>query len=64
MADKLLLTVNEACAALSCGRTFFYEMVRDGKIKTIKLAARKTLVARDELRRFAAELTASVEAAS
>jgi excisionase family DNA binding protein len=34
---KLLLTAAEACAALSVGRTFLYELAASGEIQTLKL---------------------------
>lgn len=54
MSEKICLNVREACVALSIGRSTFYEMVRAGRISTIKLG-KKTLIARDELVRFVAD---------
>jgi excisionase family DNA binding protein len=41
--EKLTCTVKEACAALSLGRSKFYELVGAGEIDTIKIGTR-TLV--------------------
>ena len=42
--EKLTCTVNEACNALSLGRSKFYEMVRDGEIDIVKFGPRGTRV--------------------
>ncbi|HEX3272266.1 MAG TPA: helix-turn-helix domain-containing protein [Ktedonobacterales bacterium] len=34
---KLLLTAAEACAALSVGRTFLYQLAATGEIQSVKL---------------------------
>ncbi len=36
---KLLLTVNEAATALSLGRTFVYELVMRGELRSLKVGA-------------------------
>ena len=42
--EKLTCTVKEALAALSLGRSKFYEMVRDGEIDIVKFGPRGTRV--------------------
>jgi len=54
MGEKICFNVREACAALSIGRSTFYEMVRAGRLNPIKLG-KKTLIAREELVRFVAD---------
>jgi len=51
MPDKLLLSIPEACYALSMGRSSFYKLVSTGKIKVLKFG-RKSLVAQSTLREF------------
>lgn len=41
--DRVAETVNDFCAAMKIGRTFFYKEVKRGRIKILK-AGRKTLV--------------------
>ena len=48
---KLAYRVDEACHALGIGRTSFYELVKAGDLKLIKIAGR-TLVPRTELERL------------
>lgn len=50
-AGKLAYRVDEACHALGIGRTSFYELVKTGELKLIKIAGR-TLVPRSELERL------------
>lgn len=45
---KTMLSVKEFCAAVSIGRTLFYDEVRIGRIKT-KKAGKRTLVPTTEL---------------
>jgi len=49
---KLAFTVAEFLRAVGIGRTSFYELVKSGKIRVIKLGGR-TLVPRDEAERLA-----------
>jgi excisionase family DNA binding protein len=49
--EKLTCTVKEALAALSLGRSKFYEMVRDGKIDIVKFGPRGTRVKMSSLLR-------------
>ncbi|MEA0858482.1 excisionase family DNA-binding protein [Xanthomonas campestris pv. campestris] len=53
MSEKICLNVREACAALSIGRSTFYQLAGSGRLSLIKLG-KKTLVARTELDRFVA----------
>jgi len=48
---KAALTVNAFCEALSIGRTLFYERVRLGEIKVVKIGTR-TLVPIGEVQAF------------
>lgn len=43
-----LLTVKETCDYLRIKRTFFYELVDDGRVRPLKLGSR-TLVRKSEL---------------
>lgn len=47
--ERLLCSVNEALAAVSLGRTKFYELVGNGTIQTRKVG-KKTLVVVDSLK--------------
>lgn len=49
--DKWAYRVDDACYGLGISRTTFYELVKAGELKTIKLAGR-TLVPRSELERL------------
>ena len=52
----ILSTVKQACAYLNIGPSKFYELVRSGRLKTIKLGKRSTRVTRAELERFLKEI--------
>jgi excisionase family DNA binding protein len=45
----------EAWETLGIGRTTLYELIADGKIKTVKIG-RRTLIPDEELQRFVATL--------
>jgi excisionase family DNA binding protein len=47
--EPLALTINDACKAIGIGRTSLYELIRQGRLKTIKVAGR-TLVPMAALR--------------
>lgn len=49
--DRWAYRVSDACLGLGISRTSFYELVKSGEIKTIKIAGR-TLVPRTELERL------------
>lgn len=51
-SERLAYPVDEFCRLSGFGRTFFYAMVKSGKIKTIKIGG-KTLISRDEAERLA-----------
>jgi excisionase family DNA binding protein len=46
-----LLSVNDVCLALQCGRTFVYELLQKGELRPIKLG-RLTRISREELDAF------------
>lgn len=51
----LLYSVNDSCAALGgIGRTWFYEQIKAGRIRTVKLGAR-TMVPASEIDRLIGE---------
>jgi excisionase family DNA binding protein len=50
----LAYRVNAFCASVGLGRTKFYELVRDGKIRTIVIGGRR-LVPADEAQRLLRE---------
>ena len=50
--ERLAYTVDDYCRRAGFGRTFFYAMVKAGKIRVIKFGGR-TLVPRDEAERLA-----------
>jgi excisionase family DNA binding protein len=52
---RAALTVAEFCAALSIGRTTFYEQVRAGRIRVLKVGTR-TLVPTSEVDAFLQKL--------
>ena len=56
ISDPPLLAyrVKAFCASVGLGRTKFYELVRDGKIKTVVIGGRR-LVPADEARRLVRE---------
>jgi len=53
--DQILYTIAQCCPLAAIGRTKFYELVANGEIP-IKKIGRKSLVAADDLRRWAARL--------
>jgi len=50
-APLLALTVSDACRALGCGKTWFYEQMGSGAIKARRLGG-KTVIEMTELQRF------------
>jgi excisionase family DNA binding protein len=46
-----LLSINDVCLALQCGRTFVYELLQKGELRPIKLG-RLTRISRKELDNF------------
>jgi excisionase family DNA binding protein len=55
VVNNLLHRMPEAWQALGIGRTTLYELIADGKIKTVKIG-RRVLIPDDELQRFVATL--------
>jgi excisionase family DNA binding protein len=53
-AGTLANTVPQACARTNIGRTTFYELLKSGEIRSIKVGTR-TLIPESELQRFIAE---------
>lgn len=49
--SRLSYSVKDFCASVGIGRSKFYELVGDGKLKTVKLGT-KTLVTAAEAERF------------
>ena len=46
MDDKLLLTIQEAAHRIGLGRTFTYDLIRRGELRSLKIgAARRVAVA-------------------
>lgn len=58
---RLALSVNDACAALSIGRTTFYKLVKCGRIRIIRIVGR-TVVPVREIERLLASDHAAEEA--
>jgi len=52
--DKLLYTPMEAAEQLGVGRTMLFQLLRDGRLKSVKVD-RKRLIPGAELERFVAE---------
>ena len=53
-ANRLAFRVQPFCKSIGIGRTKFYELVRDGKIKTVVIGGRR-LVPADEAQRLVRE---------
>jgi len=49
--SRLAYSVNSFCEAVDISRTTFYQLIADGKLKTVKVG-NKTLVTADEAQRF------------
>jgi excisionase family DNA binding protein len=49
------LSISEVCAATAIGRTKIYQAINDGSLKARKFGKR-TLILRDDLRRFLTSL--------
>lgn len=58
--QRMAYRVSEAAEVLAISRSRFYELVAEGRIRTLKEGAR-TLVRRSELERYLDNLDASVE---
>ena len=44
MEDKLLISVNDACASLDLGRTKLYELINAGELETVTVGDRRLVV--------------------
>ena len=51
--ERLVITVSELCEILSIGRSHAYDMVREGRIGSVR-AGNKILIPRAEIARFLA----------
>jgi excisionase family DNA binding protein len=49
--EKLAFTIAEACAAIGIGKTSIYELIAEGKLKSIQAAGRR-LIRRSDLEAF------------
>jgi len=56
--NPLLLTINQVAALLNLGRTKTYEIVRSGKIKSLKVGSRR-LIRPEEVEKYVAEVSES-----
>lgn len=53
VGDKLALSVNDVCAALGVSRPTVYELIRNGRLRTVTLGRRR-VIPRTELDRLLA----------
>ncbi len=53
-ALPLANTINDSCIRLGIGRTLMYDLLKQGKLRSIKLGSR-TLIPETELQRLIAE---------
>ena len=58
MSQSLLIGIPEACARIGVGRSFLYERLADGSIRSVK-AGRRRLIDTASLRAWAASLPES-----
>ena len=56
-SEILAYRINDACHALSLGRSSLYKMINAGQLKPITIAGR-TLIPRSEIERLIAEASA------
>lgn len=56
-AVSLLLSVRDTCAALGMGRSWLYQQIQAGRIRSVKIGSR-TLIPLAEVERFVAEAMA------
>ncbi len=55
--EILAYRINDACRALSLGRSTLYKLINEGKLKSITIAGR-TLIPRSEIERLISEASA------
>jgi len=53
--DRLTLSVSEAARALGVSRNLAYELVRSGRLPSIKLGAKRIVISKTALDRFLAQ---------
>lgn len=58
--DRLALSPSEAATAIGVGRTFLYELINDGSLKTVKIGSRR-LITLDAIRALLAAREAATE---
>lgn len=51
--ERLTYTVEEAAGAIGCGRTSVFRLLREGKLRSIRVGSRR-LIPREEIDRFIA----------
>lgn len=56
MSESLLISISEACARIGIGRSFLYERLAEGSIRSVK-AGRRRLVDAASLREWANSLS-------
>ena len=59
--EPLAMSPSQAAARLGIGRTFIYELINDGSLKSIKIGSRR-LITLDAIRALLASREAAVEA--
>lgn len=52
--EPLVFRINDACRALSLGRSTLYKLIAEGKLRSINIAGR-TLIPRTEIERLITE---------
>lgn len=55
--ERLAYNIDEACEALSIGRTILFDLIRRGEITSVKVGRRR-LIPADSLRSYLARLVA------
>ena len=56
--EKLLATIPENSAAIGCGRTYLYQLIKENKLETVR-AGKRRLVVVDSLKAYVASLRAA-----